>query len=116
MYLIKNHWYLACFADELPAGRHISRMISGEDILVYRTQSNQVGALENRCCHRNVQLSLGHVKGERIKCGYHGWEFGKDGKCDFIPSLDPNEKIPKAACIRQYPVQVKHRAVWVFVG
>ena len=116
MDLIKNHWYLACFDGELPNGGHISRMISGEDILFYRTQSGRVAALENRCCHRNVQLSLGYVKGERIKCGYHGWEFESDGKCGHIPSLSPDEKIPRAACIRQYPVQVKHRAIWVFVG
>lgn len=116
MHLIKNHWYLACFEDELQPGGHMSRMICGEDILIYRTAAGQVAALENRCCHRNVQLSLGYVKGERMKCGYHGWEFGADGRCGLIPSLGPDEKIPRAACVRQYPVRAQHKCVWVFVG
>ncbi|MCS6934132.1 MAG: aromatic ring-hydroxylating dioxygenase subunit alpha [Chitinophagales bacterium] len=116
MSTIASQWYLVCFEDELKPGQLLKRKICGEEVVAYRTASGQVAVLEDRCCHRNVHLSLGYVQGERIKCGYHGWEFGASGRCEHIPSLPPDEKIPRAACIKSYEVQVKHRAVWAYFG
>jgi phenylpropionate dioxygenase-like ring-hydroxylating dioxygenase large terminal subunit len=114
--MIKNQWYLVCFEDELEKASVLKRKIIGEELVVFKTAGGNVAVLQDRCCHRNVHLSLGYVKGEYIKCGYHGWEFSGSGKCEHIPSLPPEEKIPKGACVKSYDVQVKHRAVWVYIG
>ncbi len=114
--MITDQWYLVCFEDELKNEQLLKRKIVGEEIVVFKTASGKVNVLQDRCCHRNVHLSLGYVKGEHIKCGYHGWEFGSTGKCEHIPSLSPDEKIPKAACIKSYDVQVKYKAVWAYFG
>ena len=114
--MISNQWYLVCFEDELKIGQILKRKIIGEELVVFKTESGKVAVLQDRCCHRNVHLSLGYVKGEHIKCGYHGWEFGSSGKCEHIPSLSDEEKIPKAACVKNYYVQVKHKAVWAYIG
>jgi phenylpropionate dioxygenase-like ring-hydroxylating dioxygenase large terminal subunit len=114
--MITNQWYLVCFEDELRAGQILKKKIIGEEIVVFKTESGRVCVLQDRCCHRNVHLSLGYVKGEHIKCGYHGWEFGGNGKCELIPSLPTEEKIPKAACVRSYEVEVRHRIVWAYFG
>ena len=114
--MITNQWYLVCFEDELQNGKILKRKIIGEEIVAFKTNSGKISVLQDRCCHRNVHLSLGYVKGEHIKCGYHGWEFGTDGKCELIPSLPPDEKIPRAACIKHYDVQIKHKIVWAYFG
>ena len=114
--MIGNQWYLVCFEAELKNGQVLKRKIIGQELVVYKTESGHVSVLQDRCCHRNVHLSLGYVKGEHIKCGYHGWEYDGSGKCAHIPSLGPDEKIPKAACVRAYDVQVKHKAVWAYIG
>lgn len=46
-----------------------------------------VGALVDRCPHRNVPLSLGKVKEGQIECAYHGWRFDTGGVCRRVPAL-----------------------------
>ena len=114
--MITNQWYIVCFEDELKKGALLQRKIVGEELVAFRTEAGKVAVLQNRCCHRNVHLSLGYVKGEHIKCGYHGWEFGQSGKCEHIPSLPPDERIPKMACVKSYDVVVKHKIIWAYIG
>lgn len=114
--MIKNQWYIVCFEQELDNQNIIRRKIAGEDVVVFRTASGKVAVLEDRCCHRNVRLSLGYMKGEHIKCGYHGWEYDSEGQCQVIPSFPPGKPVPKAACVKRYPTEIKHKTVWAFFG
>ena len=47
---------------------------------MFRTQDGIV-ALEDRCCHRALPLSMGKVVENNIQCGYHGLEFDASGAC-----------------------------------
>lgn len=114
--MIQNRWYLACLLDELRQQNPLQKKICGEDIVLFKNESDNIGALENRCCHRNVNLSLGYVQGENIKCGYHGWEYNCNGKCVNIPSLPNDERIPSSARIKKYPVEIKYESVWIWIG
>lgn len=113
--MLKNKWYLICPAKDLK-NKIVSLKILGEDIILYRTESGKAVALEDRCCHRNVKLSLGYLENESVVCGYHGWEFDCDGKCTIIPSQLPDTKIPPKAVIKKYPVLEFNKWVWIFVG
>jgi phenylpropionate dioxygenase-like ring-hydroxylating dioxygenase large terminal subunit len=53
--------------------------VHSTDIVLFRTASGQIGALENRCPHRRMKLSLGQVIDERLQCSYHGWTFDRSG-------------------------------------
>ncbi|HWB62574.1 MAG TPA: Rieske 2Fe-2S domain-containing protein [Chitinophagales bacterium] len=114
--MIINQWFLACFVDELKNKAIIKRKIAAQELVIFKTNGSGVAILQDRCCHRNVHLSLGYLQNGRIKCGYHGWEFGASGKCEHIPSLGADEKIPAAACVKSYVVKIKHKAVWVYIG
>ena len=41
---------------------------------------------EDRCPHRGMRLSMGFVRSDRIACLYHGWQYGTDGHCLYIPA------------------------------
>lgn len=116
MEMIQNQWYLACLVDELNHKNPLRKKIVGKELVIFKTASGKTGITEDRCCHRNVNLSMGYVKGESIKCAYHGWEFNTDGQCTCIPSLPEDEQIPRTAKIEPYPVQIKHQCVWVYIG
>ena len=113
--MLTNKWYLVCPSDELK-NEIRKRRILDEDIIIFRNPDRTITALEDRCCHRNVNLSLGYVREERIVCGYHGWEYDKTGACVKIPSQLPGDKIPPTAKIKTYPVKEFNKWVWVFVG
>ena len=114
--MIKNHWYLVCPSHEV-THKLMTRKIVGENILFFRERSGKAVAVEDRCCHRNVRLSLGFLKDNTVVCGYHGWEYdGSSGTCVRIPSQTEEAKIPKTAQIKSYPVKEFNRWLWVFPG
>jgi len=109
---IRNAWYAACWADELGA-TPLARKLLGEEIALFRTESGEVGAVEDCCPHRFAPLSLGAVEGENIVCGYHGMEFGCDGVCVAIPG---QENVPDRARLRAYPAFEQNSLMWVWMG
>jgi phenylpropionate dioxygenase-like ring-hydroxylating dioxygenase large terminal subunit len=113
--LIKNYWYLVCPASEVK-DKIVSKTLQNQKIIIYRDNKGTLAALENRCCHRNVQLSLGYLREGNVVCAYHGWEYNTQGKCVLIPSQLPENKIPPTAKIKSYPVMEFNRWVWVFLG
>jgi vanillate O-demethylase monooxygenase subunit len=113
--MLTNKWYLICPSNELKNEITKKRTL-GEDIILFRNPDNSITALEDRCCHRNVNLSLGYIKNNRIVCGYHGWEYDKTGACVKIPSQLEGDKIPPTAKIKSYPVQDFNKWVWIFMG
>jgi phenylpropionate dioxygenase-like ring-hydroxylating dioxygenase large terminal subunit len=48
-------------------------------------------------------------------CPYHGWQFGGDGKCTHIPTVDV-KKMPARAKVDSYPVEEKYGIVFAFLG
>ncbi len=53
------------------------------------------------CSHMGADLSRGTVAGDRIRCPFHGWEYGSDGQCCRIPAM---EKIPAFAQQDVFPI------------
>jgi phenylpropionate dioxygenase-like ring-hydroxylating dioxygenase large terminal subunit len=75
-------WFAVAFADELPPGRLLRRRFMGEDLVVYRTRSGVVRAVEPYCPHLGAHLGHGGwVEGEQIVCPFHHFAFGLDGAC-----------------------------------
>jgi vanillate O-demethylase monooxygenase subunit len=110
--LLRNEWYVAALAEEVTRAP-IRRTICEQDIVFYRDDSGRVVALQNRCAHRSYPLSNGQIKGDRIVCGYHGMEFGPDGRCMHIPS---QQTIPAAMRVQPYPSREQGPFVWIWAG
>lgn len=72
--LVKNAWYVGAWSHEL-GDAPLARTLLGEDVVLFRTGKGQAAALEDRCCHRAVKLSLGETVENGLQCGYHGMVF-----------------------------------------
>ncbi len=110
---LRNCWYVIAWDHEIPAEGLFARTVLNEPILVLRTAGGRFAALEDRCCHRLAPLSKGRREGDCVRCGYHGLKFDADGRCVEIPGHD---RIPAEARVRTYPVAVKHKWVFVWMG
>ncbi|HUI59979.1 MAG TPA: Rieske 2Fe-2S domain-containing protein, partial [Steroidobacteraceae bacterium] len=108
-----DYWYPVAWSDELKAGQVLGRRFAGEPIALYRGQSGQVFALEDRCAHRQVPLHLGVVSGEELKCHYHGWTYDGCGKCVSVPYLG-KERLPNG--VQSYPARELDGLIFVFPG
>ena len=107
-----NCWYVAATSDEVGRGL-LARTVLGQPVVLYRLQSGQVAALEDRCPHRSLPFSEGTLSGDEVVCGYHGMAFGADGRCLRVPS---QENVPYGARARSFPVRNEPPFVWIWLG
>jgi phenylpropionate dioxygenase-like ring-hydroxylating dioxygenase large terminal subunit len=103
-------------AREVDLRSPVLATLLGARLVVFRTASGETVVLRNRCPHRGGALNLGQVMGDGIQCPYHGWRFGADGSCTYIPANPPGALIPKNAAVESYPVVVRYGLVWTCLG
>lgn len=110
---LKDNWYVAAFGADV-TGTPMARTICGKPVVLFRTAGGEAVALEDRCIHRGMPLSLGgECEGEIIRCPYHGLEFGKTGRCVKIPG---QATIPEKAALLHYPLIEQDALLWIWVG
>lgn len=107
-----NQWWVAGFSWDL-GDAPIARKILNRPIVLFRLPSGEVGALEDRCCHKELPLSCGKVEDGGLRCGYHGLLFNRTGTCMEIPG---QERIPSKAKVISYPVTEQDKIIWVWIG
>jgi phenylpropionate dioxygenase-like ring-hydroxylating dioxygenase large terminal subunit len=92
MYL-RDAWYVAGMDGDLQDDLTPMKILD-ERVVLYRQMNGDPAALEDACVHRRLPLSMGHLKGDHVECGYHGLTFNAAGECVRIPCAD---RIPKGA-------------------
>ncbi|RTL52434.1 MAG: aromatic ring-hydroxylating dioxygenase subunit alpha [Rhodocyclaceae bacterium] len=110
---IKNAWYVAALAKNVST-TPIKQKLLDCPIVLYRTESGEAVALDDRCPHRFAPLHKGKVVGDSIECPYHGLQFSPDGVCSRNPHGDC--KIPAAAKVRRYPLREQDGLIWLWCG
>ena len=62
---LNNHWYVA--ASDTEIGRTpLRRLLLNQPVVLYRTLDGKAVALEDRCAHRHLPLSMGRLDGDEI--------------------------------------------------
>ncbi|MDH5255312.1 MAG: Rieske (2Fe-2S) protein, partial [Gammaproteobacteria bacterium] len=79
-----NFWYAALRSDQLTDQPVKVRML-GQNFVLFRDTAGKAHCLSNVCVHRGGSLAGGKVKGDRVECPYHGWQFDGAGQCTRIP-------------------------------
>jgi phenylpropionate dioxygenase-like ring-hydroxylating dioxygenase large terminal subunit len=109
---LRNFWYVAADSQEV-ARKPLGRMILGEPIVFFRKEDGTPVALEDRCAHRHLPLSMGRLVGDLLQCHYHGLCYDGTGQCVKVPGQDA---IPPAARVKAYPVAERYRWLWIWMG
>jgi phenylpropionate dioxygenase-like ring-hydroxylating dioxygenase large terminal subunit len=109
---LRNCWYIAASPDEV-GEEPLGRIFLGEAVVLFRSADGTTSALEDRCCHRSLPLSMGQVKGDNLQCGYHGLEFDASGTCVAVPG---QSLVPPGASVRRYPLVERHNWLWIWMG
>jgi phenylpropionate dioxygenase-like ring-hydroxylating dioxygenase large terminal subunit len=110
-----NFWYPVAVSRSVRKGKTFAATFAGERIALYRGMSGTVYALEDRCAHRQIPLSMGVVEGDVLRCCYHAWAYRGNGRISQIPYLPKNAARPPRG-VRSYPVREAYGLVFVFPG
>jgi len=71
-------WTTICNLEDIPSlGSRIIKSAKG-DIAVFRTSSDEVFALFDKCPHKGGPLSQGIVHNKRVTCPLHNWVIQLD--------------------------------------
>ena len=94
--LYPNSWYEVMRSEDLSIGEVKAVSLIEKHLVVFRSEKGKVCIMDAYCPHLGANIGVGGiVKGDCIKCPFHGWEFdGETGKCMNIPYTD---KIPAFA-------------------
>ena len=90
--------------DDIPRlGARVVRTASG-DIAVFRSNDDEVFALDDRCPHKGGPLTQGIVHNKRVTCPLH----------NFVIELASGEAVaPDQGCTRSHPTKVENGTVWL---
>ncbi|HEU5295511.1 MAG TPA: nitrite reductase small subunit NirD [Burkholderiaceae bacterium] len=98
-------WQAVCrVTDIAPLGaRRIARE-RGLAVALFRTASDQVFALLDRCPHKGGPLSQGIVFGDSVACPLHNWT---------ISLADGQARAPDAGCAVRFACRVEEGQVYL---
>ena len=110
---LRNYWYVAAKDQEI-GRKPFGRIILGEPVVFFRSEDGTPIALEDRCPHRRLPLSMGKLVGDDVlQCHYHGLRFDRTGACVRVPGQDA---IPATAKVKTYPVVERYKWLWIWMG
>ena len=118
-FVFPRGWLMVARASDVTAKPTALRML-GRELIMYRGASGRTVLLDAYCPHMGAHLAAEQtsgaaakrVEGDSIRCPYHSWRFGPDGRCDQIPYFDG--PIPPAARVRAYPVEERFGCVFAW--
>jgi renierapurpurin 18,18'-hydroxylase len=110
-----NFWYPVAVSKNVRKEMTFAAAFAGERIVLYRGESGTAYALEDRCAHRQIPLSMGVVEGDVLRCCYHAWAYRGNGRISQIPYLPKDAGRPPRG-VRAYPVREAYGLVFVFPG
>ncbi|MCM3670754.1 nitrite reductase small subunit NirD [Mesobacillus maritimus] len=92
--------------DEWPEKLGKTVNIGKIQLAVFKLESGEIRAIENRCPHKGGVLAEGIVTGEYVFCPMHDWK---------INVLDGKVQEPDIGCVKTFPVEVKENQVYVLL-
>ncbi|MCP6760145.1 MAG: aromatic ring-hydroxylating dioxygenase subunit alpha [Fischerella sp. CENA71] len=110
-----DYWYAVEYDHAIKPGQVVEIQFWKTSIALYRGQDSKLRALENRCVHRQLKLSLGEVDGCNLACYYHGWQYNEEGRLVETPHDLFDNRMPSCK-ISTYAVKVRYGLIWIFPG
>ena len=77
--------------NELGDRQPAHALVADVDLVIIRFD-DQVSVLYGRCAHRGALMSDGHVSGDNLICGVHGWDYRLD---TGVSEYNNSETLPK---------------------
>ena len=100
-----TQWKYICKLEDIPVlgARRVTRA-QGLEVAVFRTATDEVFALLDRCPHKGGPLSQGIVFGKSVACPLHNWTIGL---------CDGQAQAPDEGCTPRFQVKVENGEVYL---
>src|SRR5205823_659353 len=114
--LLRRYWQPVALTDELQRTRPVKAVrIMGEDLVLFR-DSGRYGLIERQCAHRGADLAYGRLEDGGLRCSFHGWLYGSDGRCLQTPAEPEGSRLCEHVRLRAYPVLERSVILFAYIG
>lgn len=112
---LRRYWWPIAMAKDLKDKPTWVRLL-GQDLVLFRDGQGKLGLMDAYCPHRRAHLCLGSVEEDGLRCRYHGWKFGVDGKILEIPGQKSTDKVVTRVPHNAYPVMEAAGLIMAYIG
>jgi 5,5'-dehydrodivanillate O-demethylase len=115
--LLRRYWHPIAVAEDLSPEQRTKRVkVLGEELVLYLTEENTYGLVQEACAHRRVSLHYGFVEGCNIRCPYHGWLYNDRGQCLEQPFEQENRRFKERVTIKAYQAREYRGIIFAYFG
>jgi len=116
--MMRRYWLPAGILEEIaqPDGPPVRVELLGEKLVAFRDSKGRAGLLDEHCPHRRASLVLARNEDCGLRCLYHGWKIGVDGKVTEMPSEPEDSRLHGRIRTRSYPVRESGGILWAYLG
>jgi phenylpropionate dioxygenase-like ring-hydroxylating dioxygenase large terminal subunit len=94
--VLRAGWTSLGRADRVAGpGDYEAVTLAGVPVLLVRDRDGVLRAFANSCRHRGTKLLEGAGNCRAIKCPFHGWSYGLDGRLTWAPDMEAAEGFVK---------------------
>ncbi len=113
--LMRRYWWPVWFSEQT-TDTPVPVRILGEDLVLFREPGGRTALLARHCPHRGAELTLGRVEDGGLRCCYHGWKFGPDGRCLDMPAEPAGSPLTAETRTTAYPTREAAGLVFAYLG
>jgi nitrite reductase/ring-hydroxylating ferredoxin subunit len=114
--LLRRYWQPVALVDEMQGERPVKAVrLLGEDWVLFRS-NDTYGLVERHCAHRGADLAYGRLEDGGLRCSFHGWLYGTDGRCLETPAEPQASRLCEHVRLRACPVVEKSGILFAYLG
>lgn len=112
---LRRFWHPVMMSQRV-ADTPMALRILGEDLVLFRDLSGDVGLVHKHCSHRGMSLEFGIPAVHGIRCAYHGWCFGTSGQLLDTPGESASSVLKQRLFHGAYPVVDYKGLIFAYLG
>lgn len=102
-------WYAVGTAAAIRHGRVVRASIGKRELVLYRDLTGVLRAADRACPHLGADLGLAAVVEKGLRCAFHQWCWGADGKCTGGGAAAGTR-------LQTYEVRERWGLAWIWAG
>ncbi len=106
-------WFPVCLSGNAKTGIVNGFDFLGGRVIVIRDADGRAQVLSAYCPHLGADLCTGEMVEGSVRCPFHFWRYGPDGRCVATGSGDP---VPPTAKLFAFPTEEKFGCIFAFNG
>ncbi len=115
--LMRLYWIPFLPSEDVVADGPPQRVkLLGEELLAFRDSEGRIGLVDHACPHRGAPLVFARNEQCGLRCVYHGWKFGTDGRVLEMPAEPADTRLKDKTRLKHYLCRERQGILWAYLG